>query len=94
MLSSVSPTFVIVWLLANTLLFFLVTHFWDWLSNLYPIQLSVLILLGYSFLCLISCSFIAKWFGVDEDKRFTFCLVYMVFLFFIHIQYYEYRKAN
>ena len=91
MLSSVSPTFVIVWLLANTLLFFLVTHFWDWLSK---IQLSVLILLGYSLVCFISSIFIAKWFGVDEDKRFIFCLLYMVFLLFIHIQYYEYDKAN
>ena len=94
MLSSVSPTFVIVWLLANTLIFFLVTHFWYWIDNLYPIQLGVLILLGYFFVCMCSCVFIAKWFGVNEDKEFFFCGGCMVVLFIIHIKYYEHLQEK
>lgn len=86
--------FDIVWLLANTFLFFLVTHFWGWLSNLDPIQLSVLILIGYIILCWCSCFIITQWLGVDEDKFFGFCLVCMVVLMGIHWLYYEHIQEK
>jgi amino acid transporter len=99
MLSSVSQTFVIVWLLANILFGFLITTFWKRLDNqerplFDPIPIPALLVVGYCFYCLISCGFIAKWFGVDEDKHGVFIFVYMVFLLFIHTWYYDYLQEK
>jgi hypothetical protein len=89
MLSSVLQTSDIVWLLANTLLFFIVTHFWKRLNDVIPIQLFGVGLFFYSVGCMNSCLLIARWFGVDEDKQGVFMFVSSVFFLFIHLWYYE-----
>jgi hypothetical protein len=91
MLSEPSTTLIIVWFLANTLLFFLFPAFWDWAEDKDKTIVS-LILMGYGFLCFGSCIIVSDWFGVDEDKQVFFCLGGMVILLFIHIWYYEYQE--